>query len=45
MTRDALLDHMALVAREVSVLGSHGTVTIMELVLGRLPPPRAWHRQ
>lgn len=32
---------MALVAGRAYVLGSHGTVTIREIVLGSLQPP--WH--
>lgn len=33
------LNHLALVAREVCILGSHGTVAIEETVLDRLPSP------
>lgn len=32
------LDILALVARRVCIPGSHGTVTIRERVLGKLPP-------
>lgn len=33
------LDHLALMARRVCIPGSHGTLTIGDRVLGRLPPP------
>lgn len=39
-TQGTLLDHLRLVAREACVLGSHGTVTIIETALGKLPPLR-----
>lgn len=37
-TQGMPLDHLALEARRACVPGSHGTVTIGETVLGRLPP-------